>query len=206
MSLYFDILTTTILVVVDRRGAYMHYQYMVYIITKAFNPDAIPMLHLSEVLQSHFLTPPVVVHPESRTGSTDSFLSISLQTSKQPIRQSNDLGTYAFLPVPPLLCMLNCMTDNPPLIIKLKNKQPCKLLPVILALPTAQKLRNFINLLTSPDTLIIRPRPFPFRLATRPPADNELFWAGAVPVVVLDHPLGLDLELYIADYGDAAPC
>lgn len=127
---------------------------------------------------------------ERRTTRCQRPLRLLIHPPQQPIRQPHHPRPNALLPIPALLHMLNNMLNNPPLFIKLKDKQPRKLI----LLPRRH------TPLVSTHPLPNRPPPHHQLLSRRYAARVEGRGAGG-----LHHSLGEDLEAHVADYGDPAP-
>jgi len=102
--------------------------------------------------------------------------------------------------------MLNCMTDHPPLFIKLKNKQSRKLLAVVLAFPTAQPFRDLVHVVFGADAAVERACALVLGLADGAPANEELFGAcTGGGECCFEHALREDFELDVSNEGNATP-
>lgn len=120
-------------------------------------------------------------------------LSSSSHTTQQPIREPHELGAHAPLPLAAALDMLDCMAENPPLAVKLEDKQPGEPLLRLLVAGLEQLAER-------------QPPAYAGATGSRPPPDHKLLGARALALALfLEHALRQDLEPHVADDRQAVP-
>lgn len=186
-------------------------------ITMSKNHACRPMLrpvHSSYMLYTSH-SPSFVSRRKRRTRGIRS-LTVSLEPTEQPIRQPDDLRAHSPFPLPPLLDMLNRMTQYPPLLVKLEYEQPGKLPPLPRPLPSPDLLppparhRPVLFYHRRPVGRLPLRKQQPGQAAAaapdRPPAHDQLVLDGARAAGPLaHHALREDLEAHVAETGDAVP-